>query len=107
MATPCPPGLAAQLTRAANLPYVGFFFRKSFGKGPLRINISKSGIGWSLGIPGLRFGRSSTGRRYTRAGIPGTGVGWQSSGKSGCVLTLAAMLGVVTTAVALLSRWLA
>jgi len=107
MATPCPPGLATRLTRTANLPDVGFFFRKSLGKGPLRINISKSGIGWSLGIPGLRFGRSATGRKYTRAGIPGTGIGWQSSRKSGCLVALAAMVGLGSAAAFSLSRWLA
>lgn len=80
---------------------MGFFFRKSIGRGPLRINLSKSGVGWSLGIPGLRFGRSATGRTTTRAGIPGTGMGWQSSGKSGCLVPLAIVLagvwGVLTT----------
>ncbi len=72
---------------------MGFFFRKSLGKGPLRINLSKSGIGWSLGIPGLRFGRSAKGRNYTRASLPGTGLGWQSGGKSGCALPLAFVVG--------------
>ncbi|NBX26602.1 MAG: DUF4236 domain-containing protein [Planctomycetes bacterium] len=82
---------------------MGFFFRKSFGKGPLRINLSKSGVGWSLGIPGLRFGRSATGRKYTRAGIPGTGLGWQSSGKSGCVVPLVVMV-VTSGAMAVVAR---
>jgi hypothetical protein len=72
---------------------MGFFFRRSLGKGPLRINLSKSGLGWSLGIPGLRFGRSAKGRNYTRASLPGTGLGWQSGGKSGCALPLALVVG--------------
>ena len=68
---------------------MGFFFRKSIGRGPLRINLSKSGIGWSLGIPGLRFGRSATGRNTTRIGIPGTGAGWQSgSSGTGCLVPI-------------------
>ena len=76
---------------------MGFFFRKSIGLGPLRINLSKRGIGVSAGVRGFRIGRSSTGRDYTRASIPGTGVGWQSSGsgKSGCMVPLAIGLGLI------------
>lgn len=80
---------------------MGFFFRKSLGKGPLRINLSKSGIGWSLGIPGLRFGRSAKGRNYTRASLPGTGLGWQSGGKSGCALPLTLLAGTMAASMAL------
>jgi hypothetical protein len=79
---------------------MGFFFRKSLGKGPLRINLSKSGIGWSLGIPGLRFGRSAKGQKYTRVGIPGTGLGWRSGGKSGCLMPLAGLIVAAGTAAA-------
>jgi hypothetical protein len=35
---------------------VGFFFRKSFKLGPLRVNASKSGLGISGGIRGARVG---------------------------------------------------
>ena len=78
---------------------MGFFFRKSIGRGPFRINLSKRGIGFSVGVRGLRIGRSSTGRTYTRASIPGTGVGWQSSGKgkSGCLVPLALGAGAIGT----------
>jgi hypothetical protein len=69
---------------------MGFFFRKSLGRGPFRINLSKSGVGFSLGMRGLRIGRSANGRTYTRASLPGTGIGWQKSGgKSGCLVPLA------------------
>jgi Protein of unknown function (DUF4236) len=51
-------------------------WRKSFGRGPLRINLSKGGIGWSFGIPGLRIGRSPSGRPYVSQSIPGTGLSW-------------------------------
>jgi hypothetical protein len=34
---------------------VGFFFRKSIGRGPFRINLSKRGIGFSVGVRGLRI----------------------------------------------------
>lgn len=49
-------------------------FRKIFRAGPVRINLSKSGWGWSMGIPGLRYGVSAKGRRYVTYGIPGTGL---------------------------------
>ena len=58
---------------------MGFYFRKSIGAGPFRINLSKSGVGYSVGTRGLRTGVSAKGRRYTSFGIPGTGVGYRSS----------------------------
>lgn len=79
---------------------MGFLFRKSIGRGPFRINLSKRGVGFSVGVRGLRIGRSATGRDTVRASIPGTGVGWQSSskGKTGCAIPLAVgvtLLGVI------------
>src|SRR5262245_15520838 len=35
---------------------MGVFLRKSLGSGPLRFNISKSGLGFSTGVKGLRVG---------------------------------------------------
>lgn len=49
-------------------------FRKSKKFGNLRINISKSGIGASVGIKGLRAGISSSKGAYTAYGLPGTGI---------------------------------
>jgi hypothetical protein len=49
-------------------------WRKSIGRGPFRINLTKRGIGWSVGVPGLRYGRSPSGRKYISQGIPGTGL---------------------------------
>jgi hypothetical protein len=55
---------------------MGFRFRKTFSLGRgVRINLSKSGIGGSFGIPGLRFGIGPRGARAT-ASIPGTGISW-------------------------------
>ena len=53
---------------------MGWNFRKSLKVGPLRVNLSKSGVGCSVGIKGLRIGQDAKGRRYTAASIPGTGV---------------------------------
>ena len=84
---------------------MGFLFRKSIGRGPFRINLSKRGVGFSVGVRGLRIGRSANGRNTVRASLPGTGLGWQSSSKakSGCAVPLAigisllAVLGALGT----------
>jgi hypothetical protein len=57
---------------------MGFYLRKSISVGPLRFNLSKSGIGVSAGIRGLRFGAGPRGNYvhmgrgglYYRATIP-------------------------------------
>jgi Protein of unknown function (DUF4236) len=46
---------------------MGFFFRKRIGLGPLAVNFSKSGIGISTGIRGLRAGISAHRGVYTSA----------------------------------------
>ncbi len=56
-----------------------FYIRKSIRAGPLRYNISKSGIGISTGIPGFRIGTGPRGNHihmgrnglYYRATLPG------------------------------------
>lgn len=48
-----------------------FYIRKSFGAGPLRLNLSKSGFGLSAGVTGARIGLSSDGRAYVHGGRHG------------------------------------
>ena len=55
---------------------MGLRFRKSFNIGPLRINISKSGIGFSLGVKGFRISRSAKGKMSATASLPGTGLSY-------------------------------
>jgi Protein of unknown function (DUF4236) len=50
---------------------MGFYIRKAFRLGPLRINLSRHGVGYSVGIRGARIGRSSQGRAYVHAGRGG------------------------------------
>ena len=50
---------------------MGFYLRKSFKAGPLRINLSKSGLGMSVGVKGARIGVSARGRGYVHAGAGG------------------------------------
>jgi len=71
---------------------MGFYYRKSIGLGPFRVNVSKSGVGYSVGGPGFRTGISSTGRRYTTFSVPGSGVGYRTAGKgSGCLVLICAV----------------
>ena len=49
---------------------MGFYVRKGFNFGPLRVNFSKSGIGLSLGVKGLRVGTGPNGN-YVHAGRKG------------------------------------
>jgi hypothetical protein len=49
---------------------MGFYLRKSVRVGPLRFNLSKSGIGVSAGIPGFRVGMGPRGN-YVHAGRGG------------------------------------
>jgi hypothetical protein len=49
---------------------VGWYLRKSLKLGPLRINLSKSGLGGSVGVKGLRVGTGPRGR-YLHAGREG------------------------------------
>ena len=50
---------------------MGFYLRKSFRAGPLRLNLSKGGVGVSLGVTGARIGVDSRGRGYVHAGRGG------------------------------------
>ena len=56
---------------------MGLRFRKSINIGKFfRINFSKSGIGYSFGIPGARISRSAKGDTKTTYSIPGTGISY-------------------------------
>lgn len=49
---------------------MGFYLRKSFRAGPVRLNLSKSGLGVSAGVKGLRVGSGPRGN-YIHAGRGG------------------------------------
>ena len=62
---------------------MGFYIRKALKVGPLRFNLSKSGIGVSAGVTGLRFGAGPRGNYihmgreglYLRRSLPPAGKG--------------------------------
>lgn len=80
---------------------MGFRFRKSVSFGPLRVNLSKSGVGWSVGGRGFRTGQRADGKRYTSLGLPGTGIshhtehGRRTPAASGCAVWIAAIGGTL------------
>ncbi len=56
---------------------MGFRFRKSFGLGKgFRVNASKSGVGFSWGIPGFRITQTAKGQKRATISIPGTGISY-------------------------------
>lgn len=77
---------------------MGWYYRKSVNFGPFRVNLSKSGLGYSLGGRGFRVGVTARGRRYTSASIPGTGIGYRS-GSTGCLLMIALGAAAISGAV--------
>lgn len=63
---------------------MGWRYRKSINLGlGFRINLSKSGIGYSWGIPGYRITKMSNGGNRTTYSIPGTGISYvEQNGKN-------------------------
>lgn len=62
---------------------MGFRFRKSKKIGPFRINLSKKGVGWSLGNKWFRYTKKAGGGTRTTTSLPGTGLSFvKDYGKS-------------------------
>ena len=55
---------------------MGFRMRKSFGNKYFKVNVSKSGIGYSAGVKGARITKTAKGTTRTTASIPGTGISY-------------------------------
>lgn len=54
---------------------MSFRFQRSIKLLPgVRLNLSRTGIGVSVGRKGIRLGVDAVGKRYLNAGIPGTGL---------------------------------
>ncbi|MEE0742203.1 MAG: DUF4236 domain-containing protein [Emergencia sp.] len=62
---------------------MGFRFRKSIRVGKnMRINLSKSGIGYSIGTKGYRVTKTAKGNIRKTASIPGTGISYVTESKN-------------------------
>ena len=55
---------------------MGWRFRRSIRFGGFRINLSRTGVGFSSGVGPIRTGLGADGRRYVSLNIPGTGITW-------------------------------
>lgn len=58
---------------------MSFGLRRRLSFGPFRLNLSKHGLGASLGVPGLTFGKNARRSDYFRAAIPHTGIFYRAS----------------------------
>ncbi|SEG09511.1 Protein of unknown function [Thermomonospora echinospora] len=56
---------------------MGWGYRKSIKMGPFRINLSRTGVGHSVGGRGARYTKTADGRRQMTLRIPGTGLSWR------------------------------
>jgi len=83
---------------------MGLSFRKSVKVGPFRLNLSNRGVGYSVGVRGLRTGVSASGKTYTTISAPGTGLSYRTTGGKGCVLLLLSIGGAGAVAL-LLARY--
>ena len=62
---------------------MGVRFRKSIKAGPVRVNLSKSGVGYSVGGKGFRVTKKANGGVRTTTSIPGTGISYVKDYGSG------------------------
>ena len=83
---------------------MGFSYRKSVKVGPFRVNLSNRGVGYSVGVRGIRTGVSASGRSYTTVSLPGTGLSYRTTGGRGCLLVL---LGAGGTGLGAAAWWMA
>jgi uncharacterized protein DUF4236 len=58
---------------------MGFRFQRRIRIAPgVRLNLSKSGVGGSVGRTGLRLGVDAKRRKYFSVGLPGTGMSYRT-----------------------------
>jgi hypothetical protein len=74
---------------------MAFFFRKSVRLGPLRFNLSKRGVGASVGVKGARVGIDADGREYVAGGRYGLYFRERGSHVGAGVVVVAIVLGIV------------
>lgn len=61
---------------------MGFRFRKSINLGKhFKINLSKSGVGFSAGVKGFRVTRTANGKIRKTVTVPGTGISYVDESK--------------------------
>ena len=58
---------------------MGFRYRRTKSKGPLRVSVGKRGVSASVGTKGFRVGITSSGKIRTTNSIPGTGISYTNT----------------------------
>ena len=87
---------------------MGFFIRKSLRLGPIRFNLSKSGVGTSIGVKGFRVGEDARGRDYVQGGRGGLyfreNLGKPAGQRipASCIVLIAMLIGAVAVFSALI-----
>jgi hypothetical protein len=74
---------------------MGWYVRKSFKLGPVRLNFSKRGLGASVGEPGARVGVDASGQPYVHSGRGGLYYRGRGRAISWGAFLLAALLGLL------------
>jgi hypothetical protein len=83
---------------------MGFRFQRRIQVAPgVRLNISKSGVGASVGRTGLRVGMDAKQRKYFSMGLPGTGLSYRTIFGQPVALTTLKKIAYTAIAVALCS----
>ena len=59
---------------------MGLIFRKSIKIGPVKINLSKHGVGYSIGNKKVRHTRTATGKTYNTINL-GNGLSYRTKSK--------------------------
>ena len=81
---------------------MGFRFQRRIKIAPgVRLNISKSGVGASVGRTGLRVGMDAKRRKYFSVGLPGTGLSYRTIFGQPVALTTLKKIAYTVIAVAL------
>jgi len=81
---------------------MGFRFQRRIKIAPgVRLNISKWGVGASVGRTGLRVGMDAKRRKYFSVGLPGTGLSYRTIFGQPVALTTLKKIAYTVIAVAL------
>ncbi len=85
---------------------MGVRFRKSINIGKnFRVNLSKSGVGFSAGVKGIRATKGADGRVRTTFSLPGTGLSYvrEFGGKRGKSTGIASAITIVIIVVGVIA----
>ena len=93
---------------------MGLRVRKSVKVGPVRVNLSKSGVGVSAGVKGARVTKTADGKTRTTVSVPGTGVSYvketsskpskpEGAAPAGCMTSIVMVFAVILAVAILLS----